>query len=158
MKKKKGFTLAELLIVVAIIAVLVAVSIPVFTSRLESSREAVDLANMRNAYGAARIAYLSGDTLSYSYTVGEEVETISKTFGVDDIMCVYDASNGNFVDISARGTIEGYGKGTAVKGGCEKSTYCKDANGDFYNETSDVKGKVILVYVYEDGSMDMIWN
>lgn len=47
---KKGFTLAELLIVVAIIAVLVGISIPVFTSQLEKSREAVDMANIRAAY------------------------------------------------------------------------------------------------------------
>ena len=39
MKKEEGFTLAELLIVVAIIAVLVAISIPIFTSQLEKSRE-----------------------------------------------------------------------------------------------------------------------
>ena len=47
---RKGFTLAELLIVVAIIAVLVAVAIPVFGSQLEKSREAADLANVRSAY------------------------------------------------------------------------------------------------------------
>ena len=52
MKKnnKKGFTLAELLIVVAIIAVLVAIAIPVFTSQLEKSRESTDAANIRSAY------------------------------------------------------------------------------------------------------------
>lgn len=49
-KNEKGFTLAELLIVVAIIGVLVAISIPIFTSQLEKSREAVDLANLRAAY------------------------------------------------------------------------------------------------------------
>ena len=42
--------MAELLIVVAIIAVLVAVAIPVFGSQLEKSREAADLANVRAAY------------------------------------------------------------------------------------------------------------
>ena len=47
---RKGFTLAELLIVVAIIAVLVAFAIPVFGSQLEKSREAADLANVRAAY------------------------------------------------------------------------------------------------------------
>ncbi len=36
-KRNKGFTLTELLIVVAIIAVLVAISIPIFTSQLEKS-------------------------------------------------------------------------------------------------------------------------
>lgn len=49
-KKRKGFTLAELLIVVAIIAVLVAIGIPIFTSLLEKSREAADAANIRAQY------------------------------------------------------------------------------------------------------------
>lgn len=43
-KNTKGFTLAELLIVVAIIAVLVAISIPVFTSQLHKARVAADWA------------------------------------------------------------------------------------------------------------------
>lgn len=57
---KKGFTLAELLIVVAIIAVLVAISIPIFTSQLEKSREATDLANLRAAKAEAVVAILDG--------------------------------------------------------------------------------------------------
>ena len=55
---RKGFTLAELLIVVAIIAVLVAVAIPVFTAQLEKSREATDVANLRSAYGEAIAKYM----------------------------------------------------------------------------------------------------
>ena len=60
MKKmnKKGFTLAELLIVVAIIAVLVAIAIPVFTAQLEKSREATDVANIRSAYATIVTTYL----------------------------------------------------------------------------------------------------
>ena len=58
-KNEKGFTLAELLIVVAIIGVLVAISIPIFTSQLEKSREAVDMANIRAAY-----AEVSADVLT----------------------------------------------------------------------------------------------
>lgn len=50
LKNRKGFTLAELLIVVAIIGVLVAISIPVFTTQLEKAREATDMANIRAAY------------------------------------------------------------------------------------------------------------
>ena len=50
MNENDGFTLAELLIVVAIIGVLVAISIPIFSSQLEKSGEATDLANVRSAY------------------------------------------------------------------------------------------------------------
>ena len=58
MKKEEGFTLAELLIVVAIIAVLTAIAIPVFTSQLEKSREATDMANVRSAYANVMADYL----------------------------------------------------------------------------------------------------
>lgn len=50
MRKRKGFTLAELLIVVAIIGVLVAIAIPVFTSSLEKAREGVCLSNRTSLY------------------------------------------------------------------------------------------------------------
>ena len=69
-KNKTGFTLAELLIVVAIIAVLVAVSIPVFTSQLEKSREATDLANVRSAYSQVMMAAMVEDTSSPLYKNG----------------------------------------------------------------------------------------
>lgn len=49
-QNSRGFTLAELLITVAIIGVLVAISIPVFASQTEKSREATDLSNVRAAY------------------------------------------------------------------------------------------------------------
>ena len=58
-KNNKGFTLAELLIVVAIIAVLVAIAIPVFTTQLEKSREATDMANVRSAYAGLVTDYLT---------------------------------------------------------------------------------------------------
>lgn len=61
MKNKKGFTLAELLIVVAIIAVLVAVAIPVFTSSLEKAKKAVDDANFRSAQAVAKNLTLLGE-------------------------------------------------------------------------------------------------
>ena len=71
MKKEEGFTLAELLIVVAIIAVLVAISIPIFTSQLEKSREATDAANIRSAYADVVAAYLT-DGSATSRTVGKK--------------------------------------------------------------------------------------
>lgn len=60
-KKKNGFTLAELLIVVAIIAVLVAIAIPVFTTQLEKSREATDAANIRAQYAEVMVEAVATD-------------------------------------------------------------------------------------------------
>ena len=50
LNNKKGFTLMEMLIVVAIIAVLVAIAIPVFNGALTKSKEAADVANVRALY------------------------------------------------------------------------------------------------------------
>ncbi len=83
MKKmnKKGFTLAELLIVVAIIAVLVAISIPIFSAQLEKSREAVDLANIRAAYAEVMTSALTEETNddSVTYTGGTYSKTVTLT-------------------------------------------------------------------------------
>ena len=68
-KNEKGFTLAELLIVVAIIGVLVAISIPIFTTQLEKAREATDLANIRSAY-----AEVSANVLTEEGAVTEKKE------------------------------------------------------------------------------------
>lgn len=69
-KNNKGFTLAELLIVVAIIAVLTAIAIPVFTQQLEKSREATDMSNLRAAYAEVMAEYLAnGATGTPSATV-----------------------------------------------------------------------------------------
>jgi prepilin-type N-terminal cleavage/methylation domain-containing protein len=71
----KGFTLMEVLIVVAIIAVLVAIAIPVMSSQLEKSREAVDAANIRSAYAEVSVAFLTGDDANLSKTVDLKQKT-----------------------------------------------------------------------------------
>lgn len=57
-RSKKGFTLVELLIVVAIIAVLVAIAIPVYSTQLEESREAVDEANLQTVKTLAQADWM----------------------------------------------------------------------------------------------------
>ena len=59
---KTGFTLMEMLIVIAIIAVLIAIAIPVFSSQLEKAREATDLTNVRSAYAQVSTEALLGNS------------------------------------------------------------------------------------------------
>lgn len=52
----------EMLIVIAIVAVLISVAVPVLSSQLERSRETVDLANVRSAYAQVSTEALLGNT------------------------------------------------------------------------------------------------
>lgn len=76
-ENKKGFTLAELLVVVAIVGILVAISIPVFTAQLGKAREATNNANLRAAKAAAVSEYLTSDKTTteatYKYTTDDGV-------------------------------------------------------------------------------------
>lgn len=61
MRKNSGFTLAELLIVVVIIAVLVGIIIPIFNVQLEQAREASDAANIRSQYAEITSEAITSD-------------------------------------------------------------------------------------------------
>ncbi len=87
-KNQKGFTLAELLIVVAIIGVLVAISIPVFTAQLRKSRLATNQANARSAYAIATAQFLDENdgtvtgSKVYKYDVKKgELEVVTAASG-----------------------------------------------------------------------------
>ncbi len=130
MKKmnKKGFTLAELLIVVAIIAVLVAIAIPVFSAQLYKSQAATDEANIRSKYSEAVVKFLDSDqttpfdeitgvvkhgelTDEYVYT-HEKDESLTYTFEFD--ASVFGEADGGD---SGSGSGEGAGGGSGSGSG-----------------------------------------
>ena len=75
---KNGFTLAELLIVVAIIAVLVAIAIPTIGGQVERARQSADMANMRAAEAAAIAEYLStGEAGAYYFDINTGVASMT---------------------------------------------------------------------------------
>lgn len=76
---KKGFTLMEMLIVVAIIAVLVAVAIPTMSNQLEKAREATDAANLRAAYAECAAAMISDTADAKGYS--KKVDPVQTTKG-----------------------------------------------------------------------------
>lgn len=110
LKKSGGFTLIEMLIVVAIIAILVAVSIPMVSSNLEDAKIATDKANERAAKAAAMIEYMTSET---------EIS--------DGTEYYYDAEDGKLVK-TAEGAVNGYGQCSKHKGNYIKITF-DDASG-----------------------------
>lgn len=98
LNKNSGFTLVEMLIVVAIIAILVAISIPLINSALERSRDATDQANERAAKAEAVLLYMgvaeneSGGTMtydkskSYYYDAAEGIlKELTTTYAPSDV-------------------------------------------------------------------------
>ena len=87
---RKGFTLMELLIVVAIIAVLVAILIPVFNSSLVKAKEAADVANIRSAYAEAQVAIVTdnekiGDAWDTAYDNVEDAINYASKLDADSV-------------------------------------------------------------------------
>lgn len=85
---KKGFTLMEMLIVVAIIAILIAVAIPTFNNALNKAKVGTDTANIRSGYAAMKVETLTGSvdtTKTYKLdadgSVAETPATVYKTAG-----------------------------------------------------------------------------
>lgn len=77
----RGFTLVEMLIVVAVIAILIAISIPLVNNALERARHATDAANERAAKAAMLLWYMMGES-----TIPDG----------DSFPLAYDAANGDF--------------------------------------------------------------
>lgn len=66
-KKKARFTLSELLIVVAIIGVLVAISIPIFTQQIHKAEVATDWANVRSYYAQLQYDFMETGKVNETY-------------------------------------------------------------------------------------------
>lgn len=126
-KSHEGFTLMEMLIVVAIIAVLVAIAIPVFANQLARARAATDMANVRSAEAAATTKFMTDNP------------------GVDTTY-YFDAAGGTVTtDSSAVPSIKGYGQ----------STVAVDGSSGIPNEGG--AAKFVAVTVQASGSYSAMW-
>lgn len=137
--KTGGFTLIEMLIVVAIIAILIAVSIPLIQSSMEKARDATDQANERAAKAEASLVYLM------------DLDTAAKDA---DQYCIYSAAEGALWESNKNGhgawdTVTAYGKCIGSKGG---NDYCKLAA-----NTAGHTESVLGVKIATDGKITIKW-
>ena len=96
-KSKKGFTLMEMLIVVAIIAILVVIAIPTFTNALNEARENADLANIRAWYAEECLDVMLNESTFGTYD-GPELQVIADSaIEYDGTTVTVTTSNGEVV-------------------------------------------------------------
>lgn len=107
----------EMLIVIAIIAVLIAVAIPVFASQLEKAREATDLANVRSAYAQVSTEALLGDS--------EATVTVNLKQKQTDWQSVDPVNIGGIVHSKSQGDTDNW-KGVAAPNGTCVVSYKED--------------------------------
>ena len=128
-EEKGGFTLAELLVVVAIIAVMVAIAIPVFTAQLNKANAGTDQANIRGGYAAAQTELISNSSADKNGTFTLKTDGTVKESGT------------NYTTKGSSNDIDGADNGIVSIGGVETSwgaegtaTY-KAVNGQIENIT-----------------------
>lgn len=85
---KKGFTLMEMLIVVAIIGILIAIAIPTFNNALTKARISADEANLRSYYAEVVTKHMLDDgngtaTLDAAVTAADAKKSTVKIDGQD---------------------------------------------------------------------------
>ena len=78
-RSKKGFTLAELLIVVAIIAVLTAIAVPLFVTSLQKAEQAAFDATKDSVRTAGMVAILNSDLDINTLADGDVFEIVGET-------------------------------------------------------------------------------
>ena len=77
LRKKKGFTLIELIVVLVIMAILAAAAIPTVMGYIENSRKAAYLANVRAVYQAGQSAIAEAMAAGTAITISDNDFTIT---------------------------------------------------------------------------------
>lgn len=112
---KKGFTLMEMLIVVAIIAILVAIAIPTFTGAMNKANAATDLANIRSGYAQAQIRAMTEGLANDTVLILQKDGSVD-TRDAKKYVCKGASTDADGLDDFAGGSVTvSWSKGNSIK-------------------------------------------
>ena len=145
-KDNKGFTLIELVIVVAILAILVGILAPQYTKYVEKSRKSADVSNLENLVTAFKTSASDGtDNVpvgEYTITIATDKSSISEKTDTEE-------SKTTVGDLIAEYAGD---KWTETKLKSAKWTENSDGTGD---KATEISAKLI---VKNDGSIDVTYT
>lgn len=111
---KKGFTLIEMLVVIAIIAILVSIIIPVVANSTEKASAATNAANLRSVKAEWLINKMTMDNPTSSMPESKAVKSLNVAAGLTPTID-YDEATGELVVTYGDATIDDFAKVAAGK-------------------------------------------
>lgn len=181
----RGFTLGELLVVVAILGIIVAVSVPIFNSRRDESNESVCLGN-RTAFKQALTIQMMVRHYNYTELVGsgyfESHKGEYKCPSGGDYSLKFTSDGNLLVDCSVHGTasfdvlmmdvvkeVVNWNDTDVVDSGAVNGTYATQVNKAFSDSgihiENDYDIKIWASYIYKDkapvakqGKLLIMWS
>lgn len=118
MHSKKGFTLIEMLIVIAIIAILVSIIVPTISSSTTKARAATDAANLRTVLSVLNIHVVNGnrevpeiiEEYGQPYSKMDPDAVLQVVFETPGFIDVFYVNNGVYYSLDYLSDIATYGE------------------------------------------------
>ena len=91
MRNNKGFSLVELIVVIAIMAILAAVAIPTFSSFITKAQDSSNVQEIADLTYAAELACMEYG-VNVTYAIADDNKSVTLTFSGDDADAAADAA------------------------------------------------------------------
>ena len=141
MKKKKGFTLVELLAVIVILAVILVIAVPKIMDTIQNSKEGTLISSTKLIAAQAEKKYVENQTLGITDYISCD-DVVKTTDDYDYCNISFDSNGKASVTISGKGKFEGMAVcgGTRTEGEISDNCYTDEECFKFNSSTGTISG------------------